>query len=166
MNFRVNTITAYTARCNRLNVSFVDVADIPADFTFTLFAPSTVAVEEGKICNLPKFVCDSIWGRNYSYIFKDLIKAAKKTVHHRNEKLEAAKKAVEALDAAKALNVEEEKPVTGEYFGMQGQRAIVTLKNFKARYSKEGTYSGIWSHTGSYWTSVCSCLLYAFDTEY
>ena len=157
MLFHVNTVIAYSAKANKLNLSFINVPGIPEGFTFTLFAPKSVEVTEGQDCDLPKFICNNIWHNQYSYIIKDLIKAAKKSVHHRNEKEEVVKNAITAFDEAEKLNVEKEQPITGEHFGNKGDKVIIELHNLKAVYSYEGTYTGIWAHKpgfdGSYyWT--------------
>jgi len=172
MLFHVNTVTAYSARANKLSLSFVNVQGIPADFSFSLFAPKSVQVTEGQDCEIPYFIAANIWGGQYRYIVKDLVKAAKKAVHKRAEKAPAAEAAIFALEEAKKLNVEEIPEEHGEFFGAVGDQIIVALKIEKAIWSREGSYSGIWTHkpTGDgfgYWThpSYCCTAFRALDDQ-
>jgi len=172
MLFHVNSLTDYSPRANKASFSFIGVEGIPADFSFTLFVPKSVQLTEGKDCEVPYFIAANIWGSQYRYIVKDLAKAAKKSVHKRAEKAPAAAAALLAFTEAQKLNVEEIPEEHGEFFGTVGDQTIVALKIEKAIWSREGSYSGIWTHkpTGDgfgYWThpSYCRTAFRALDDQ-
>lgn len=172
MLFHVNAVTVYSPRANKLSLSFINVQGIPADFSFSLFAPKSVQVTEGQDCEIPYFIAANIWGGQYHYIVKDLVKAAKKAVHKRAEKAPAAEAAIFALEEAKKLNVEEVPEEHGEFFGTPGDQTVLALTIEKALWSKDGAYTGIWRHErgfdGSYYwkhPTYCRTAFRALDEQ-
>ena len=151
MKFHINTITPRTEKANMVSLSFIDVKGIPEGFSFSIFMPKSIQLEEGKDCEVPFYIAKNIWHGSFQYIFKDLVKAAKKSVHKRAEKPLAAKAAVEAFMDAEKLNVEETYPEVGEHFGTAGDEAILALTIDRCLFTNQGCYTGIWRHNGHGW---------------
>ena len=142
MNFFVNNIFSATAKANKATLSFVDVKDIPQDLMFQIFVPKSVELKVGEVNNLPHWITKNIWTNEW--VWKDLVKQIKKTVHKRTEKIEAVIRLDEARKALKERDVEEPIQEIGEFIGKAGDTIYGPFKVMKYLFNGTSTYSGIW----------------------
>jgi hypothetical protein len=153
MNFFVNKINTYTAKCNIVNLSFEGIKDLPKEvYSFDLYIPASVELAENKVNNLPYWLAKNIFEGNQSiYILKILHKQGKKSVHTRAEKAMIGPKILDAFEEAKKLNVEEPIIETGDFVGEAGDQLFDEFKVIKMLNSGNTCLRGIWRHTGHGW---------------
>lgn len=142
MKFFVNDIFSSTAKANKVSLSFVGIEELPQTFTFTIFAPKSVELKVGEVNDLPHWLTKNIWTNKW--VWDDLVKQVKKSVHKRAEKANAIIRLDEILHTLKDQDVEEPVEETGEFIGKAGDTIYGPFKVMKYLFNGTSTYSGIW----------------------
>jgi len=151
MKFMVNTIVSETAKARLVSFSFVDT-EIPEDFTFSTYVPKSLELKVGEVNNLPKWIVDGFYGRNYYYVLQALTKQARKAAK-RGKKDAAEIEIREKLLASQELNIEEPeepKEITGSFIGKPGEFKVDYFIVEGCFYSDTRRLNGIWNNSRGY----------------
>lgn len=153
MRFFVESISAYTAKCNFIAYRIVDTNTILDGCSVSGYAPKSVELVPGVTQEIPYFVANGIFGFNHLKNVKSLEKQVQEKAPNGQKRIWRAQ-ASELFSEISKLNIEDKDTKLepkGEFIGEVGNTIMFSLKSIERVHSHNWTSSWGWRHNGNGW---------------
>lgn len=153
MRFFVESISAYTAKCNLITYRIVDTNTILDECSVSGYAPKSVELVTGITQEIPYFVANGIFGFNRLKNVKSLEKQLQEKAPKGQKRIWRAQ-ASDLFSEISKLNIEvkeTEKEPEGKFIGEVGNTIMFGLKSIEKVHSHNWISSWGWRHNGHGW---------------
>lgn len=149
MRFFVESISAYTAKCNLITYRIVDTNTILDGCSVSGYAPKSVEFVTGVTQEIPYFVANGIFRFNRLKNVKSLEKQLQEKAPKGQKRIWRAQ-ASDLFSEISKLNIEvkeTEKEPEGEFIGEVGNTIMFSLKSIEKVHSHNWISSWGWRHS-------------------